>query len=185
MPTAKKKAPAKTSRQKREAVPKAIAEAQKGRPTDYSDDLADLICARIATGESMRSVARDENMPSAVTMFSWFRKHEYFLKQYTRAKEESADAWADEVVDIPDNQTGNPLILDGVPMLDPETGRPIMVVDAAAVQHAKLRVEARKWSASKLKPKKYGEKLDLSSNDGSMTPRLIKRVIIKRPEPKR
>lgn len=140
-----------------------------GRPTIYSLDLADIICEKIASGDSMRSIARDESMPAMTTLFRWLRENEEFKKQYEIAKCESADAWADDIVDIPDNQTGIPLLVNGEPVIN-DDGKPVMVIDSAAVAHARLRVDSRKWAASKLKPKKYGEKLDLSSSDGTMTP---------------
>ncbi len=129
-----------------------------GRPTTYTIELADLFCERIANGESMRSIGRDADMPALSTIFKWLREHKQFSDQYAIAKEESAEAWADDIVDIADNQVGNPLVVDDKPMLDSE-GRPIMVVDGPAVNHARLRVDSRKWAASKLKPKKYGDKV--------------------------
>lgn len=144
---------------------------KEGRPTIYTLELADIICERIASGDSMRSVARDLTMPAMTTLFRWLREDEEFRKQYEIAKVESADAWADDIVDIPDNQTGIPLIIDGLPQTDPD-GKPLMIIDSVAVAHARLRVDSRKWAASKLKPKKYGDKLqtDHTSSDGSMTP---------------
>jgi len=143
-----------------------------GRPTTYSLDMADKICERLAAGESMRSISRDDSMPAISTMFKWIREHEEFSKQYTKAKEESADALVEDMMDIADNQVSQPLVVDGVPLLDKD-GNPVMIKDNVSVNHAKLRVDTRKWAASKLKPKKYGEKLtqDNISSDRSMSPR--------------
>jgi hypothetical protein len=80
-------------------------------------------------------------MPSTVTVFSWLRTHEEFLNQYTRAKEESADALTDEMLDIADDVEGDS-------------------------QRDRLRVDTRKWIASKLKPKKYGDKLEHDVSGG-------------------
>ncbi len=57
-----------------------------GRPTDYTTDLADKICERLASGESMRSVGRDEGMPAVSTMFKWIRELPEFSAQYDKAK---------------------------------------------------------------------------------------------------
>lgn len=112
-----------------------------GRPTIYSDELAAKICARLADGESLRSVCRDEDMPAASTAFLWMRENKEFLEQYTRAKEESADAYSEDLIEIADNPEGD-------------------------VQRDKLRVDTRKWLASKLKPKRYGDKVEHSGPGG-------------------
>jgi hypothetical protein len=113
------------------------------RPSDFTQELADRICAQLSEGNSLRSVCRQESMPSATTVFNWLRTNPGFLEQYARAKEESADALADEMLDIADN------------------------TDEEA-QSRRVRVDTRKWIASKLKPKKYGDKIDatLSGPEG-------------------
>ncbi len=131
-----------------------------GRPTDFTDDLSDAICSRIAGGESMRSISRDDEMPAMTTLFRWLREKDTFRQQYELAKEESGELYADDIVDVADNQVGNPLLKDGEPVM--KDGKPVMVVDAASVAHAKLRVDARKWTASKLKPKKYGDSTNVN-----------------------
>lgn len=126
-----------------------------GRPTTYTQELADDVCERLAMGESMRSVSRDDAMPAMSTLFKWIREDAEFSEQYTKAKEESADALAEDMVDIADNQVSQPLIVDGKPV--EVDGKVVMVMDNVAVNHAKLRIDTRKWAASKLKPKKYGD----------------------------
>lgn len=135
------------------------------RPTDYSLELVDRICARLAQGESMRSVARDEEMPALSTIFKWLREHKEFSDQYAIAKEESADALVDDMLDIADNQVEQPLIVDGLPLQ--VDGKLVMVKDAVSVNHARLRVDTRKWAASKLKPKKYGDRQILSGDEAA------------------
>ena len=132
-----------------------------GRPSKYSDDLSDQICERLACGESMRSVSRDPKMPAMKTLFRWLREKEEFRQQYARAKEESADALVEDMLDIADNQVEQPLIVDGEPVK--VGGKVVMVKDAVSVNHARLRVDTRKWAASKLKPKKYGDHLTTDS----------------------
>ena len=128
-----------------------------GRPTDYTDDLADLICERLANGESMRSVCRDEATPAMTTVFRWLRENEEFRQQYEVAKEECADALVEDMLDIADNQASDIVMVDGIPLQ--VKGELIRSVSSASVGHARLRVDTRKWAASKLKPKKYGEKI--------------------------
>lgn len=142
-----------------------------GRPTDYTQELADLICSRLACGESLRSIGRDVSMPSCVSMFAWMRKYPEFLNQYTRAKEESADALIEDSLDIADNGAFQDVQIDGF------CGT-VRQVTAVGVAHAKLQIETRKWLASKLKPKKYGDKIT-TEHSGSVSIERIERVIIK------
>lgn len=137
-----------------------------GRPTGYSTDLASRICEGLSEGQSLRSICRSDDMPSLSTVFNWLRIHKEFLEQYAIAKEESADAMVEDMLDIADNQVEQPLLVDGIPMS--VDGKVVMVKDAVSVNHAKLRVDTRKWAASKLKPKKYGDRItqELTGKDG-------------------
>lgn len=130
-----------------------------GRPSDYTEELTDVICSRVSMGESLRSVCRDPEMPSPETVYRWFRLYPEFRDQYARAKEDSADSHEDMIIDISDNPQGQPVIDDdGKPLLDAD-GNVVTVINNVAIQHASLRVNSRKWAASKLKPKKFGEKV--------------------------
>lgn len=123
-----------------------------GRPTLYTKDLSDAICARLAKGESMRSISRDADMPVTTTLFRWLRENPEFKQQYETAKEESADCLAEELVEIADDGRN-----DWIETNDPDN--PGYKYNGEHVQRSRLRVDARKWIASKLKPKKYGEKI--------------------------
>lgn len=127
------------------------------RPSIYTQELADAICERLSHGESLRTVCRDDEMPSVATIFNWMRSKEGFLEQYTRAKEESADAMAEDILEIADNEVEQPLVVDGIPFQ--VDGKLVMIKDNVSVNHAKLRVDTRKWLMSKMKPKKYGERV--------------------------
>jgi hypothetical protein len=126
-----------------------------GRPSEYTQTIADEICARLACGESLRTVCKDEHLPCTSTIFSWFRVYPEFLQQYTRAKEESADAMAEEVIDIADNATN-----DYMERLDKDGQAASWAFNGEHVQRSRLRVDTRKWLMAKMKPKKYGEKVD-------------------------
>jgi hypothetical protein len=134
-----------------------------GRPSDYTQELADKICAQLAEGISLRTVCSDEDMPSKTTIFSWLRTNKEFLDQYARAKEEATDALAEEIIDIADDGTNDWMTITT------RGGFEKQVVDNEVVQRSKLRVDTRKWIMSKMKPKKYGEKLDVTS-DGKPLP---------------
>lgn len=148
-----------------------------GRPSTYSTDITDEICERIAIGQSLRTITSDERMPAMSTIFKWIREHEEFSKHYAIAKAEQAEALTEEMLDIVDS-AANPLLVEGVPLVI--DGKPVMIVDAPSVNHARLKVDTRKWLASKLKPKKYGEKLELSGDENNpLTVSVIERVIVK------
>jgi hypothetical protein len=125
-----------------------------GRPTDYTLDLADKICERLAAGESMRSVSRDEEMPASATMFRWLREKPEFKEQYEVAKEECADMYAEEIIEIADDSAN-----DYIDVTDENGATGATRLNSEHVQRSRLRVDSRKWVASKLKPKKYGDKI--------------------------
>ncbi|MBB6424962.1 terminase small subunit protein [Sphingopyxis sp. JAI128] len=116
-----------------------------GRPSDYSKDIAAEICERLADGNSLRSICRDDNMPDKGTVFRWLAAHEEFRDQYTCAREAQADTLFDEMLDIADDASKD--VIEGA--ADPEH-----------IQRTKLRIETRKWMAGKLRPKKYGDKIE-------------------------
>lgn len=122
-----------------------------GRPTIYSNELADRICTELASGRSARSVCSEEGMPAMQTFWRWLRENPAFRERYACAKQESADALVEEMLDIADNSTGD--------YAEDDEGRIRFVPEN--VQRARLRIDARKWIASKLKPQRYGERLDL------------------------
>jgi hypothetical protein len=122
------------------------------RPSGYSDELGLKICSLIAHGKSLVSICSDEGMPSVETVYLWLRDERYkeFLNTYTRAREDQADTLSDEIIDISDEATVTVREQDGFTEV---------VFDSTAVARNRLRVESRKWVASKLKPKKYGDRL--------------------------
>ena len=127
----------------------------EGAPTKYTQKLADDICELLATGMSMRTVSKQDGMPDCATMFRWLREKPEFRKQYDIAKQESTDAMAEEIQDIAD---------DGVNDYETdEDGKRILV--AENIQRSRLRVDTRKWLMSKMKPKKYGDKMDVTSDN--------------------
>lgn len=125
-----------------------------GRPEIYTPELADKVCAQLALGESVRTVCAADGMPSMTTVFKWLREKEEFAKQYARAKEESADAMAEDILDIADDGTN-----DWMERTDSEGNNTGWQINGEHIQRSRLRVESRKWLMSKMKPKKYGDKV--------------------------
>jgi len=138
---------------------KASREARKkrGRPTIYSPELAARICAELACGKSLRTVCKVPDMPGLETVFRWLREKPDFRDQYEHAKNESADALIEEMLDIADDGTN-----DWMQIHDKDGENIGWKLNGEHVQRSRLRVDVRKWAASKLKPKKYGERVDLN-----------------------
>lgn len=128
-----------------------------GRPTDYTQDKADTICAELSIGRSLRSVCTDEGMPTIKTVFSWLRKHPEFLKQYEKAKEESTDAMAEELLYIADTP-----VMGEIRTTKPDGS--VEIKQDEMLGHRRLQIDARKWLMAKMKPKKYGDKIDMTTN---------------------
>jgi hypothetical protein len=165
MPETIKKAarkPAKTPKAAKQAQGSpAPAKKPVGAPTAYNTHIASVICTRIAEGESLREIVKTNGMPDRTVVYDWLLRHPEFAYQYTRAREEQADTLADEIIAIADEQP------EIIAVTDKKTGALIEhKLDGAFLQWQKNRIEARKWTAMKLKPKKYGDRVALEGVEG-------------------
>lgn len=133
---------------------------KRGRPSDYNEQVADAICERLCNGESLRAICEGDDMPHRATVFRWLGAHKAFSDQYARAREEQAEAFADEMVAIADERET---------IVKEDGGATVVAFDSTAVARNRLRVDTRKWVASKLKPKKYGDRLDSTVTQVTMT----------------
>lgn len=125
-----------------------------GRPSDYNEAIALAICERLTEGESLRAICREDEMPGIATVFRWLEAHLEFRDQYARARELQADVFADELTEISDDARN-----DWMKRNHGEDA-PAWVANGEHIQRSRLRIDTRKWIASKLKPKRYGEKLE-------------------------
>lgn len=151
-----RKSPEKPIRETLTTKVEQKAPKKNGRPSIYTQELADRICAELAGGKSMRTVCKQDDMPSMDCVFRWLREKPEFNEQYVKAKAESADALVEEMMDIADNGENDWMVRHG------KDGEESWVVNGEHVQRSRLRLDTRKWIASKLKPKKYGDKLDMN-----------------------
>lgn len=129
----------------------------RGRSTLFGAEVADAICERIANGESLRSICDDDDMPNKATVFRWLAKHQEFGDQYARAREIQADALFDDILSIADDARNDWMERRG----EDDAG---WVANGEHIQRSRLRIEARKWMAGKLRPKKYGERIEVEGN---------------------
>ena len=138
----------------KKSKPKA-EEVKTGRPSSFSQQTADLICARLADGESLRSICRDDSMPHVSTVLRWVasKDHQEFREQYAHAREVGLEQMADEILEIADETAFDTIATkDG------------FKADNEWIQRSKLRVDARKWILSKQLPKKYGDRTTLAGD---------------------
>lgn len=112
-----------------------LIKRERGRPSSYTPEQSDSICAWIAQGLSARSWCREHGQ-NMLTVYRWMRENGDFRTRYARAHEDRADSLADELVDIADEVSQGSM---------------------EAIAAAKLRIDTRKWIAAKLRPGRWGE----------------------------
>jgi hypothetical protein len=119
------------------------------RPTIYNDELGTKICKRIAEGESVREIVKNDEMPSSSTIFNWLLDEDkkVFLEQYETARNIQAETMFEELIEIADRDSEN-------------------------VMRDRLKVDTRKWYLSKVLPKKFGEKMEVE-NTGNININMI------------
>lgn len=128
----------------------------------FDQKIADEICERLSQGESLRSICRSEGYPHEATVRTWARERDDFSTQYARARELQMHALAEEIVEISDDGTN-----DWMKSNDPDNEG--YALNHEHVQRSKLRLDARKWLASKILPKVYGDKVqqEVTGADGA------------------
>ena len=143
----------------------------RGRPSLFTPELGLLVCEHLMDGLSLRKISKLPDMPAVVTVIRWLGEGDIYISQgiehpkadfrnqYARAREAQADVLAEECVDIADESHADSFI--------DEDGK--TKVNFEHIQRDRLRVDARKWYASKLVPKKYGDKTqtELTGPDGA------------------
>lgn len=144
-----------------------------GRISTYTPELAEEICSRLSTGQTLRQICRDEHMPSESTVRGWVvDDRRGFYAQYARARELCIESWADEIVEIAENGDNDWMTRET------ESGRIEKQYNGDHIQRSKLRVDSRRWLLSKMKPEKYGDRLELAGgleikmNDDQLDSRL-------------
>lgn len=128
---------------------------KRGRPSSFTQEVADFVCAELATGKSLRAIYTEKqiDLPHMATLFRWLADDDSFREQYARAREMQAETLADEIVAIADDGSNDTYC-------DDEGNKR---TDHDVIARSKLRVEARKWVAAKLLPKKYGDRLQVDN----------------------
>lgn len=125
-----------------------------GRPSGFSPELGELICARLAGGETLSRICAAKGMPHRQTVLRWRREHLAFGREYALARVDAMECMGDEILDISDDST-----LDMVIKTDPK-GRQFEAVDHENIQRDRLRVDTRKFLMSKVARHIYGDKVE-------------------------
>lgn len=111
-----------------------------GRPTSYTQDLADDICRRLAGGESLRSICSEETYPAISTVLLWVvQDREQFSEQYMQAREAAGFAHADRVADL--------ALIAAEEGIDPQAARAAM--------------DGLKWAAERMSPKRHSQRQEI------------------------
>ena len=125
----------------------------------YDENIASKILERLANGEPLRRICRDEKMPCLASVMRWLADKADFRQRYAISRLLQADHLADEILTIVD-ESGGDIKVD-------EKGKALVAGDV--IQRAKLRVDTRKWLMARLAPKKYGDKQlsgEMDEDDG-------------------
>ena len=126
--------------------------AVMGRPEKWPQDhpVWREIVARVSAGKSLSTVLRDKDMPGWATFQDMLTANDKLRQAYDKAVQDRADRMADEILELSDEEM--PAHLEGA-------------MASAWVQQKRMQVDARKWIASKLKPRTYGDRIDMTVRD--------------------
>lgn len=155
--------------------------ADVGRPSVYTPEIAERICASLEAGRSLNRICKAEDMPAESTVRLWDKEdREGFSAKYARSREVGYLRLADELLDIADEGTN-----DWMASNDPEN--PGYRLNGEHIARSRLRVDTRKWMLAKMLPKVFGEKLTHAGDaDNPVVVRQrIERVIVDAPNPDR
>lgn len=135
-----------------------------GRPVTWTEELKqsafEKIIDRISNGESLRSILQNADRteyPSFPNFYKWLSENEGFDKQYVRACEVRAEIMFDEMIEIADDGSNDYMTVTRGDITYEQENREV-------TNRSKLRIDSRKWILSKMNPKKYGDKVDLTTN---------------------
>lgn len=158
----------KSTKRKREAVPlediegaeeqsaQNPAKKPRGKPTKYDEALMTEILTRIAEGEYLRAICREDGMPAWRTIYDWLERDEELSARFARARDMGSDAIFEDTLIIADNPHY------GVKSVESDKGAYVTTEDMLG--HRKLQIETRFKMLSKFNPKKYGDRQILAGD---------------------
>lgn len=128
-----------------------------GRPLEYTKEMGDYICELVAsTGHGLLKLTKlYPEIPAKETINRWRYRVPEFRVQYAQAKIEQADRLAEECLEIADDDSYDT-------KLTPEG---FEICNTEFIARSRLRIDTRKWLASKLLPKQYGQQSEEEQKD--------------------
>lgn len=117
-----------------------------GRPSKYTPELAAEICERLSNGEPLRQICRDNHMPAWQKIYEWMARDSVLSGAIAQARDQGADAIAEEALEIIDTTPERVLTKNGE------------VIDSGYVTWQRNRAELRLKLLAKWHPKKYGDR---------------------------
>ena len=126
-----------------------------GRPSKYTPEVVELICERVATHDMGlgRLTALYSDIPDRVTINIWRRKYPEFRSKYAQAKHEQIEFLTEDILEIADDSRN-----DWMESCSEESDTKGWKINGDHIQRCRVRIDTRKWLASKLAPKIYGDK---------------------------
>ena len=146
-----------------------------GRPSTFTQDLANEICERLGKGEPLAHICRDDRMPAVRTVSDWKKASEMFSADFARAREEGFDQIAADCLDIADETSFD--------TIEGENGER---ANTEWISRSKLRIETRLKLLAKWDPKRYGDKITqehTGPDGGAVQIEKIERVIVRPANP--
>ncbi len=134
------------------------------RKLTYTDQIAKDICYRLSNGECLVAITKEKGMPSYRVVNKWLRRPdmEEFRKMYTKAKEDQADFFADEIQAIADSLPAQLDYLKEKVMQNERLNKNWVaaydVLSRHVINAARVKIDVRKWSAGKQRPRKYSDR---------------------------
>jgi hypothetical protein len=124
----------------------------------YSDALARLICEQLMGGKSLKEICEDNRMPAIRSVTRWLAdpRLSEFREMYYFARRVQAEIRIDEIFSIADDTSK-----DWKPKYDKDGEWIEDVPDNEAIQRSRVRIDVRKWYASRLVPRIYGERKEI------------------------
>jgi hypothetical protein len=130
-----------------------LVKRKRGGQLTYDKETAHAICVRLARGETLRAICRDEEFPPESTVRTWALEDvDGFAARYAYARRLGLDAMADQLLEIADDSSKD--------FTTDAHGNKI--ADHEHINRSRLRVDTRKWYLAKLAPKRYGDKVDVN-----------------------
>lgn len=142
------------------AIAEQKASGTRAKNVPYSLELATRICDLLATGVSVAKICKAKDMPHETTVYGWLYQHPEFLAQYRGARIAGCERIADELFAIVDDGSNDWI------KRKTAAGKDEIVADHEHISRSRLRFDARRWYLSRLVPKVFGDRVELTGAEG-------------------